>query len=137
MRATVTTAQRLYLAGVPVGVSGLAALATWKSVPLGVLLLAFFFAGLTWYSYLRIPRVADLRDTCLLCETGIGSVEIALSDLKEIDARRWNRGIAAVRTDYRTVFFLRAMPGLLDMFSTIASNQPGLTVRGKLSPAAR
>ena len=131
--AILTTSQRLLLSAVPVVVSASAALAASRRAPPGVLFLVLLLAGLSWYSYLRVPRVARLRTTCLHCETPLGSVEIALSDIEEIDVRRWSRGFAAIRTRRRTVFFLRKMPGLLGILSSIASSRSGLSVRGELS----
>jgi hypothetical protein len=98
--------------------------------------MAWLLVGLVWYSHLRIPRVVVLRDNILRCQRPIGSVEISLSDIQEIDCRRWNRGLAAIPTRRQHISFLRAMPGLFDILSTIATEHPGLTVRGKLSPYA-
>jgi hypothetical protein len=140
MRATVTTTQRLILIAIPVGASLLTFTflrASASGAPLGVIVLCVVLVGLSWYSYLSIPRVAVLRDGVLRCERPMGRVLIPTSDIREIDARRWNRGFACISAQGRRIFFLRAMPGLLEILSTIATDRGGLVVQGDLSSRAR
>ncbi|MGC4093075.1 MAG: hypothetical protein QM756_35345 [Polyangiaceae bacterium] len=133
MSATLTTAQRFYLSAVPVGASVFVAITASKSPLLGVLLIHVLLAALAWYSSLSIPRVTGVWDRRLFWDAPLGGDEISLSEITEIDARRWYRRFVRIRTRRRTVYFLRSMPGLTDIFSTIARRNPQLTVRGDLS----
>jgi hypothetical protein len=107
------------------------------SAPWGVTLLWFSLVGLSWYSYLSIPRVALLKEGILRCERPMGQLQIPTSDIREIDARRWNRGFVRISAQGRTTGFLRAMPGLLEMLVAIVAQRGDIVVRGDLSPSTR
>jgi hypothetical protein len=108
----------------------------WNAIPLGVPIILILLVAWCWYSYLAIPRSVRLEGEFLVCERPTGRLSIAIGDIQKIDARKWNRGFVKVVAGNRSIYFLRNMPGLLQLLARVSDDRPGIAVRGQLPDTA-
>jgi hypothetical protein len=107
-----------------------------KEVPLAVPIILILVVACCWYSFLAIPRSVRLEGEFLLCERPSDRLSIAIGDIQKIDAREWNRGFVKVVAGNRSIYFLRNMPGLLQLLARVSGDQPRIAVRGQLPRTA-
>jgi len=95
--------------------------------------LGFIFVILTWYSYMTIPFEFEFApDNCLRFRAIGRKLIVSIYDIREIDARAWNRGFVTFRLSRGVIYLFLAMPGLKNLIEEVKSNNQSVQVKVSL-----
>lgn len=104
-----------------------------KGLPAVVAILGFIFVVLAWYGYLTIPFEFELNaENTIQFSAVLRKVTVQVSDVREIDARPWNRGMVTFRVPQGPLFLFRGMPKLKNLIEKVKDINPSVQVRGSL-----
>ncbi len=105
----------------------------WYGAPLPVILVSIGFAMLFWYGYMMVPFEFEMGPEGLITfRSPCCSRSIPISDIIEIDARKWNRGFVFFRYPPGKIALFRNTPGMKDLIGLIQSRNPSTILRGGL-----
>jgi len=105
--------------------------ATLKGLPAVVAALGGIFVLLSWYGYLTIPYEFELKtENSIQFSAVLRKITVQVSDVREINARPWNRGMVTFRLPHGPIYLFRGMPKLKDLIDKVKDGNPSVQVRG-------
>jgi len=88
---------------------------------------------LAWYGYLTIPFEFELKsDNTIEFSAVLRKTTVPVSDVREIDARPWNRGLVIFRLPHTTISAFRALPELRNLIEKVKNDNPSVKIKGSL-----
>jgi len=97
-----------------------------------VAIFGFIIVALAWYGYLTIPFEFELTADTIRFSSVLQKITVQVSDVHEIDARPWNRGMVIFYLPQTTISLFRSMPELNKLIETVKHGNHGVRLRGKL-----
>jgi hypothetical protein len=117
----------------PLAITVGAATGIWYGVPFIVILVSLVFAALAWYGYMTVPFEFETSPEGFISfRSPYRTLTIPISDIIEIDARRWNRGFVFLRYAHGKITLFRKTPGMRDLIDSIQRRNPSAILRGGL-----
>jgi hypothetical protein len=110
-----------------------AAMVIWLGAPFIAILASLGVAALAWYGYMTVPFEYEMSpEGHISFRSPCCSRSILISDISEIDARRWNRGFIVFRYTHGKITLFRNTPGMKDMIDSIQHRNPSARVKGRV-----
>jgi len=115
----------------PSTVTMAAAAGIWYGAPLIAILMSIVFAALAWYGYMAVPFEFELSPKGVISfRSACRTLSVPISDIIEIDARRWNRGFVFFRYAHGKIVLFRSTPGIKELIDSVESRNPSTILRG-------
>jgi hypothetical protein len=136
VQATTTRLQQLFLwlapAVVTAGYVGVAVEAlAGRHVPVALWILGSVMVPMAWWSFLSVPRSVLIDEGKLIFVMPQRHFDIAITDMREIDAREWNSGYVVLSAGRKKVFVLRGMQDLGSVVALVLERNANTLLRGQ------
>lgn len=113
-----------------------AAVGIYCGAPLAVIVVSMVFILLAWYGFMTLPYEFELTPGGIIFFRSIcRTLSIPISDITEIDARRWNKGFVFFRHAHGKIALLKSTPGLRELIDSVVCHNPSTFFRGNVRQA--
>jgi hypothetical protein len=100
-------------------------------IPIPLWIVSPVMVLVAWWSFLRIPRRVTVGDRALVFDVPGRSFIMAIADITQINARKWNGGYVTVSARRKQIFLLRRMPNLRAVSLAVLEENPAVRLIGQ------